>query len=169
MLKNLLLTYIWEFTPSVWRCRNHQSSPLPSITHPSSNMKFFLPSLLMAIQSVYAIPLEGNGLLPENPLDLSSSQCPPILVFRVLLKVRILVLTKTPRVRIEPFNRVVSVPPRMLAWTKMKMNSSIICSQKPRNAVEVSLASFLWKALAKRTILNIFLGVRQENDAATQR
>lgn len=63
------------------------------------------------------------------------------------LKVGILVLTKKPRVRIEPSNRVLSVPPRLLAWPKMKMNSSIICSQKPRNAVEVSLASFRWKAL----------------------
>ena len=28
MLKILLLTYIWQFAPSVWRCENHQSSPL---------------------------------------------------------------------------------------------------------------------------------------------
>lgn len=28
MLKILLLTYIWQFAPSVWRCENHKFSPL---------------------------------------------------------------------------------------------------------------------------------------------
>lgn len=47
-------------------------------------MKFLLPSLLLAIQSAYAIPFEGNQRLIEDPVDGSSNQCPAILVFRVL-------------------------------------------------------------------------------------
>lgn len=46
-------------------------------------MKFLLSSLLLAVQSAYAIPFEGNQRLIEDPVDVSSNQCPAILVFRV--------------------------------------------------------------------------------------
>lgn len=76
-------------------------------------MKCILPSLLLAIQSAYAIPFEAPQRLPEDPLELSSNQCPPILVIRAL-ETRNPSTNNQLRVRITPFNRVRSAAPLRL-------------------------------------------------------